>query len=74
MLVRVEHPLVPFFVDDGNRLDLPLEAALIDRADRLHVGVVGELVHLFPGHPVLVRDEVRGDPLGHDLVPLEKLR
>src|SRR6266704_3291584 len=38
VLVRVEHALGTGFVEDRNGDDLPLEASLVDRADRLAVG------------------------------------
>src|SRR6266699_1704840 len=74
VLVRVEHPLVAALVEDRHRDDLPLEPALVDRADRLVVGPQRELVHLRPRHVVLVRHEVGRDALLHDLVFLEELR
>src|SRR3989442_1752755 len=74
MLVRVEHPLVAALVEHRDRFDLLLETALVDRPDGLAVGPEGELVHLLPRDLVLVRDEVGGNPLLHDLVFLEQLR
>src|SRR6266702_885934 len=74
VFLRVEHPLVAALVDDRHRNDLPLEPALVDRADRLAVGPQRELVHLLSRHMVLVRHEVGRDALLHDLVFLEELR
>src|SRR3989454_567591 len=74
MLVRVEHLLVAALIEHGDRFDLLLEAAFVDRPDRLAVGPEGELVHLPPRDLVLVRDEVGRDALLNDLVFLEQLR
>src|SRR5947209_3396482 len=74
MLVRVEHLLVAALIEHGDRFDLLLEAAFVDRPDRLAVGPEGELVHLPPRDLVLVRDEVGGDALLNDPVFLEQLR
>src|SRR2546427_430482 len=60
-------------IDEG-RFKKEIEPALVDRPDGLAVGPEGELVHLLPRDLVLVRDEVGGDPLLHDLVFLEQLR